>query len=353
METPPPQPSDADESPAQRQARLRRERRQAKIAAEGSSRLAKITGIEGRRGAPALDGVSSRPASRAGGASGTSSPAPEREAQAAAEVATPDPEEGDVGHLVAAAQQQRGGARRPAPAQRQPSNGFDFGHPAGGGAEDPMRLIVQQLLGGAPAPGTPDGTSSPAGPPSAQFPPGMLPPALARLLDALPEDRPGAAAPGGGGFGGRAESPRTASAASWRVLHAAASLLLALYVTLTLDGGFAGTKAARQAAAAAGSFAEAAPSSHADVGRRLFLWFATVEVVLQSGRFFLERGQLPKTGLLGTLAAFVPEPFAGYLRVVGRYNVIFSTLLQDALVIIFVLGLMVWWNGFAGAVESR
>ena len=349
METPPPQPSDAEESPAQRQARLRRERRQAKIAVEGSSRLAKITGIEGRRGAPALDGASSsRPGSRAGGASGTSSPAPEREAQAAAGVAAPDPEEGDVGHLVAAAQQQQGGARRPAPARRQPSNGLDVGHPAGGGAEDPMRLLMQQLLGGAPAPGTPDGTSSPAGPPSAQFPPGMLPPALARLLDALPEAQPGAATPGG--FGPQAERPRTASAASWRVLHAAASLLLALYVTLTLDGGFAGTKAARLAAARPFS---AAPSSRADVGRRLFLWFATVEVVLQSGRFFLERGQLQKTGLLGTLAAFVPEPFAGYLRIVGRYNVIFSTLLQDALVIIFVLGLMVWWNGFAGAVESR
>jgi hypothetical protein len=223
-------------------------------------------------------------------------------------------------------------------------SGFDI--PSGGsGAEDPMRALMQQFLGGAAPPSfTPDGTSSPAGgPPSAQFPPGMLPPALAKLLDAMPDAQPGQ---GGGGGIGAVERPRTVSAATWRIVHAMASLVLALYVTLTLDGGFVGTKAARETAG---------PHSPvgADVGRRLFVWFATVEVVLQSGRFVLERGQLQKSGLLGTVAAFVPEPFAGYLRVVGRYNVIFNTLLQDALVVIFVLGLMVWWNGFASAVESR
>lgn len=36
------------ESPAQRQARLRRERRQAKIAAGGTDRLNKIMGVSGR-----------------------------------------------------------------------------------------------------------------------------------------------------------------------------------------------------------------------------------------------------------------------------------------------------------------
>ena len=38
----------SDESPAQRQARLRRERREAKIKAGGSSRLDKITQLSGR-----------------------------------------------------------------------------------------------------------------------------------------------------------------------------------------------------------------------------------------------------------------------------------------------------------------
>lgn len=42
-----------EETPSQRQARLRRERRQAKIHAEGSSRLAAITNVSGRRPPPA------------------------------------------------------------------------------------------------------------------------------------------------------------------------------------------------------------------------------------------------------------------------------------------------------------
>jgi hypothetical protein len=330
METPPPQPSDAEESPAQRQARLRRERRQAKIAAEGSSRLAKITGIAGRRGPPPASDASS---------SARDDDRPPQASPAEAE----DPDEGDVRHLPPMTQ--RAGRPRPQNVERQPSTG---GFDAGPAADDPMRLMIEQLLGG---PGTSgDGTASPAGGGGGggapQFPPGMLPPALERILSAVPNAQPGA--PGAGLFGGQqVEQPRSVSAASWRVLHAAASLLLALYVTLTFEGGFVGTKAARVATDGDAWVARG------DIGRRLFVWFATVEVVLQSARFFLERGQLQKSGLLGTLAAFVPEPFAGYLRIVGRYNVIFSTLLQDALVIIFVLGLMVWWNGFSAAVESR
>lgn len=40
--------NNGDETPAQRQARIRRERREAKIKAGGSARLDKITSISGR-----------------------------------------------------------------------------------------------------------------------------------------------------------------------------------------------------------------------------------------------------------------------------------------------------------------
>jgi len=46
----------SDESPTQQQARLRRERREAKIKAGGSSRLDRITQVSGR---PAEPGISS------------------------------------------------------------------------------------------------------------------------------------------------------------------------------------------------------------------------------------------------------------------------------------------------------
>jgi len=43
----------AEESPAQRQARLRREKRNAKISATAEDRLAKISGLSGRAVPPA------------------------------------------------------------------------------------------------------------------------------------------------------------------------------------------------------------------------------------------------------------------------------------------------------------
>lgn len=54
MDTPQPQTSgyDSFESPTQKQARLRRERREAKIKAGGSSRLDKINQLSGRPAEP-------------------------------------------------------------------------------------------------------------------------------------------------------------------------------------------------------------------------------------------------------------------------------------------------------------
>lgn len=47
-----PAPSDLEETPAQRQARLRRERRNAKIQGDPNARLAAISNISGRKGPP-------------------------------------------------------------------------------------------------------------------------------------------------------------------------------------------------------------------------------------------------------------------------------------------------------------
>ena len=47
------------ETPGQKQARLRRERREAKIKADGSARLEKITNVSGRQNLPGKDPVAS------------------------------------------------------------------------------------------------------------------------------------------------------------------------------------------------------------------------------------------------------------------------------------------------------
>ena len=53
MDSPEPQTQGGDaETPSQKQARLRRERREAKIKAGGSARLEKITNLSGRQNLP-------------------------------------------------------------------------------------------------------------------------------------------------------------------------------------------------------------------------------------------------------------------------------------------------------------
>ncbi|EER39742.1 conserved hypothetical protein [Histoplasma capsulatum H143] len=76
--------SAAEESPAQRAARLRRERREAKIKADGSARLDKITSLSGRTPAstlredspPSLSDSSPTPGHRPQTLSKSSSPLP-------------------------------------------------------------------------------------------------------------------------------------------------------------------------------------------------------------------------------------------------------------------------------------
>ena len=63
----------------------------------------------------------------------------------------------------------------------------------------------------------------------------------------------------------------------------------------------------------------------------------------------MERGQLPASGFLGGIAQILPEPYAGYVRVVGRYSVIWQTVVADAMVVVFVLGAAAWWRGGAGS----
>jgi hypothetical protein len=193
--------------------------------------------------------------------------------------------------------------------------------------EDPMMKMMQQLLAGS-------GGLDPNNP-------NALPPGLAQLLQGT----------AGANFGPEqaqaqqdqfSPPPPTVSAATWRLLHALISLTLALAVTLSSPLRFTGSLSARDRSSLNDGLAGS------EVGSRLFFWFASVEVVLQSSRFFMERGQLRSGGMLGTIARILPEPYAGYVRVVGRYWTIFATVVSDALVIVFALGAVAWWNGGIG-----
>lgn len=172
------------------------------------------------------------------------------------------------------------------------------------GADDPLMQMMQQMMGGPGGPGLggPGATNG-------------LPPGLAGM------------------FGGQTTTQQPVSGADyiWRIVHALFALALGLYAVIKLP--FTGTETAR---------VEFTQDSQ---GSRLFWIFATTELVLQSSRYFLDQGQLPPSGIISTIGMMLPEPYAGYVRTFSRYSVIWTTIVSDAMVVVFILGCMAWWQG--------
>ena len=82
--------------------------------------------------------------------------------------------------------------------------------------------------------------------------------------------------------------------------------------------------------------------------RARFFWaFATTQLILQSTRYFLERdrGPMRTEGWMSMAAEAFPEPWRGWALLLGRYSLIWSTVVQDAMVVIFVLGCVAWCKG--------
>lgn len=178
--------------------------------------------------------------------------------------------------------------------------------------DDPMKML-QQLMGGMGG-GDPND-------PNAQ---GELPPMLKAMM---------------GGGGQKAEpEPASASTYLWRLVHAVFAFGLAGYICFTST--FNGSKLARSD----NVYTEEAGFG---LGPRFFIIFSSCELVLQSTRYFVEKGQLQGGGMLASVAnsGFIPEPYAGYIRVLGRYLTIAKTIFSDVMVIVFVLGCMAWWKG--------
>lgn len=191
-----------------------------------------------------------------------------------------------------------------------------------GASEDPMMRMMQQMLGaagGAPPTGDPNDPNDPMA---------QLPPFLKAMMSGQQQTQQQQ----------EAQGPKTNSAYIWRIVHAVMAFSLALYIALT--GTFNGSKLSR-----------AQSVEGMDFGPRLFYMFATAELVLQSSRYFVEKGQLQGGGMLATIAnsGLVPEPWGGYIRTLGRYSVIWQTLVGDAMIIVFVLGLLAWWKGMAAS----
>jgi hypothetical protein len=193
-----------------------------------------------------------------------------------------------------------------------------------------MMAMLQQMMG-AGAGGMPGMPGMPGAPGQGGAPPNM-PPGLANMFSAMqggPATEP---------------SPEQSSAWIWRLVHSLFSLALAVYIVLQTP--FTGSKMARHSLHDDDWSVQHAPAH--DFARFFYL-FATFEVVMQSSRYFIEKGQLQGSGMLSTVAGILPPPYGNYIRTIGRYSVIWSTVVSDAMVVVFVLGATSWWKGGAVA----
>jgi GET complex subunit GET2 len=182
-----------------------------------------------------------------------------------------------------------------------------------GGADDPMLKMLQQMMGGIPGEGA-------GGMPSF---PGM-------------PDVPGQSTAIGDPY-----------AYVWRIVHAVFSLSLGLYIAFMTP--FTGSRVARERS---GLVSGPGGFEKEDIGMGLrdasvhFFWiFATAEVLLQTSRFFMEKGRVQQGGIMGMVMGFLPEPWKGYLGLISRYSRIWTTVSGDAMVCVFVLGVCAWLRG--------
>ena len=197
-----------------------------------------------------------------------------------------------------------------------------------------MMRLFQQMMGGI---GGDPGSGGDGG----------LPSGLAAIL--------GGGAGGMDGFGRQQQQGTSSPAVNsssyiWRTLHALYAMSLGVY--LVSHSSFAASSTRLIASQSTASPPGSAVSGVVEADRSavtMFWIFATAELVLQGSRFYLDQGKdWVQGGWLQLIGGFLPEPWKGRARLMGQYSGIWNTLVEDGMVVVFILGIMSWWKGLEG-----
>lgn len=120
---------------------------------------------------------------------------------------------------------------------------------------------------------------------------------------------------------------------SWTIVHFLCTVFLAIYVGLHRGSNITFIDE------------DSVQASVEDVSSARLLWyFATLELVLQSSRFFLEARLPPAPSKIASYASLLPQPFAGYIITGVRYLRIIRTIAQDFCLLLFIAGVASYFN---------
>ncbi|EAW10547.1 uncharacterized protein ACLA_050190 [Aspergillus clavatus NRRL 1] len=286
--------SSAEESPAQRAARLRRERREAKIKEGGAARLDKITSLSGRTPQSIREETSPIP---------SPSPSPQPPAPVSMPETGPFPgppprqfpgptasvEDHPPEDLQAQQEYIRSLLRQNGPPPTEP--GLD---------DDPMKLLNTLMSGGIPG-GIPGADPSAGGA-------GLSQANLAGTLGSL------GLPPWAANWLGAAARPQTdeekRDIRTWKVLHVVFAVAMGIYLLLVLGASVA-------------TFGSQPPPPA--TARNPFVLFTTAELLLGGTRIMLSnRGG----GLVGP----------------ALWIQLFRDVIQDGSIVLFLLGMSAWWT---------
>ncbi|SZE99828.1 unnamed protein product [Blumeria hordei] len=270
-------------------ARIRKERREAKIRAGGSARLSKITGLGGSiKESESL--LSQGPCL-----------APKSIERSCDEIRTP-PVLGDPATIdQMGPKQMEWSDSRASTAQINELLGMTNA----AASEDPMMKILQQMMGGIPGEGS-------GGMPSFQNTPSNT-----------------------------QATSTTSRSLFWRIVHALCALSLGLYVAITSQ--FTGSKIMRERSFLGYNSADGELLFSDTIN--IFYLFATLETILFTTQYLLEKERVQLGGITGMAMELVPEPIKRYLQWGLRYFDIWMAISRDAMIFIFVLGAYAWLKG--------
>ncbi|OOF98144.1 hypothetical protein ASPCADRAFT_205413 [Aspergillus carbonarius ITEM 5010] len=279
--------SPAEESPAQRAARLRRERREAKIKGDGAARLDKITSLSGRTPASLREETSPSPSpSPSPQPPVTASPAPEPRATTvpAPQPAFPDQQQSPES-LQAQQELFRALLRQSAPPQGTTEGQGEAGE------EDPTMKLLSSLMNGET--GNLNENTLPGGQSPADLLTGLgVPPFVASMLGEATRQKTDA---------------EKREILVWKVLHVVFSVLIGVYL-LVLIGSSVATYGSQPPPPA--------------TARNPFVFFTTGEVVLSGARIMMKGG---KGGL-------------------GMWLQLAKDISRDGSLVLFLFGMANWWH---------